>query len=78
MLTKKTEIVKNRTELICKEGWGFFLGGGVSDPLCLFSSSALHFSNYSFWIYHPVNWDDWHILAHAIASDFAEKSDSAY
>jgi hypothetical protein len=27
----------------------FFLGGGVSNPLCLSSSLALHFSDYSFW-----------------------------
>jgi hypothetical protein len=45
----------------------FFL---VSDPLCLSYTSALHFSNYSFWVRHPVNWDDRHLLAHAMASDF--------
>jgi hypothetical protein len=42
---------------------------GVSDPLCLFSSLALHFSNYCFLVHH-VNQDDWHHLAHAMASDF--------
>jgi hypothetical protein len=41
----------------------------VSDPLCLYSSSALFF-DYSFRSHHPVNWDDWHLLAHAMASDF--------
>jgi hypothetical protein len=28
------------------------------------------FSNYSFWVHHPVNCDDQHLLAHAMASDF--------
>jgi hypothetical protein len=27
------------------------------------------FSNYSFLAHHPVNWDDWYLLAHAMASD---------
>jgi hypothetical protein len=45
----------------------FFL---VSDPMFLSSPSALHFSNYSFLVHHPVNWDDWHLLARAMASDF--------
>jgi hypothetical protein len=31
---------------------GSFLG--VSDPSCLSSSSALHFSNYSFHVHHPL------------------------
>jgi hypothetical protein len=42
----------------------------VSDPLCLSSSSVLHFSDYSFLVHHPVNQDDQHLLAHATASDF--------
>jgi hypothetical protein len=46
----------------------FFL---VSDPLCLSSSSALHFSDYSFWVHHPVNQDDRQLLANAMASDFS-------
>jgi hypothetical protein len=55
-------------QLIKKLELRFF---GVSDPLCLsFSSSALHFSNYSFVVLHPVNWDDRHPLARAMASDF--------
>jgi hypothetical protein len=29
------------------------------------------FSDYSFWVYHPVNRDDQHLLAHAMASDFS-------
>jgi hypothetical protein len=28
------------------------------------------FSNDYFLVHHPVNWDDWHLLAHAMASDF--------
>jgi hypothetical protein len=43
----------------------------VSNPLCLSSSSALHFSDYSFWVQHLVNRDDQHLLAHAMASDFS-------
>jgi hypothetical protein len=35
--------------------------------LGLFSSSALHFSDYSLWVHHLVNR---HLLAHAMASDF--------
>jgi hypothetical protein len=31
---------------------------------------ALHFSNYSFLVHHPVNQDDWHLLTHTMASDF--------
>jgi hypothetical protein len=41
---------------------------GVSDPLRL-SSSALNFSDYSFFVHHPVNRDDRNLLAHAMASD---------
>jgi hypothetical protein len=29
------------------------------------------FSDYSFWVHHLVNPDDWHLLAHAKASDFS-------
>jgi hypothetical protein len=42
---------------------------GVSDPLCLSSSLALHFLRLFFLNYHLVNRDDWHLLAHALASD---------
>jgi hypothetical protein len=48
----------------------FFWGAAASDPLCL-SSSALHFSDYSFWVHHHVNRDDWQLLAHSMASDFS-------
>jgi hypothetical protein len=35
----------------------------INDPLCLSSSSsALHFSDYSFLVHHPVNGDDRHSL----------------
>jgi hypothetical protein len=29
------------------------------------------FSDYSFWVHHLVNWDDQHLLANAMASDFS-------
>jgi hypothetical protein len=49
-----------------------FLFFGVSDPLFLSSSLALYFcSDYSFWVHQIVNRDDWHLLAHAMASDFS-------
>jgi hypothetical protein len=50
----------------------FFLGGGVSDPLCLSSFSALPFSDYS------VYGDDRHLLAHAMASDFSVTWQTSY
>jgi hypothetical protein len=31
---------------------------------------AFHFSDYSFLVHHPVNRDDRHLLAHAMASEF--------
>jgi hypothetical protein len=37
-------------------------------PLLLLSPPF--FSDYSFLVHHPVNWDDQHPLAHAMASDF--------
>jgi hypothetical protein len=30
-----------------------------------------NFSDYTFWVHHLVNWDDRHLLAHAMASDFS-------
>jgi hypothetical protein len=51
-------------------GYFFFWGGGGRDSFCP-SSSALHFSKYSFRIHRPVNWDDRHLLAHAMACDFS-------
>jgi hypothetical protein len=48
-------------------------GGGVSNPY------ALRFYDYSFIVHHPVNQDDRHLLAHAIASDFlAELPDGIF
>jgi hypothetical protein len=41
----------------------------VMNPMCLSSSSALR--DYTFWFHHPVNRDDRHLLAHAMASDFS-------
>jgi hypothetical protein len=43
----------------------------VSNPLRLFSSSALHFFRLFFRVHHPVNRDDRHLLANAMASDFS-------
>jgi hypothetical protein len=68
-LIKKLEGQLNRW---VPEPGSFFLGGGVSNPLCFSSSLALHF----FWIFffcvhHPANRDDRHVLAHAMASDFS-------
>jgi hypothetical protein len=40
-------------------------------PLCLSFSSALHFSDYSFWVHHLVNRNDRQLLAHEMASDFS-------
>jgi hypothetical protein len=42
--------------------------------LCLSSSSALLFSNYSFWVHHLVHQDDQQLLAYAMASDFYDFS----
>jgi hypothetical protein len=41
---------------------------GVSDPLCLSSSSAFHFFWLFFSVHHLVNWDDRHLLAHAMCN----------
>jgi hypothetical protein len=43
----------------------------VSNPLCLSSSSALHFFRLFFLVHHFVNQDDQHLLTHAMASDFS-------
>jgi hypothetical protein len=42
----------------------------VREPLFLSYSSALNFSDYPFLVHHPVNWDDWHLFAHAMSSYF--------
>jgi hypothetical protein len=34
-------------------------------PLLPLLLPGLHFSDYSFLVQHPVNRDDWHLLAHA-------------
>jgi hypothetical protein len=43
----------------------------VSNPLCLSSSSTLHFCQLFFLVHHLDNRDDQHLLAHAMASDFS-------
>jgi hypothetical protein len=47
----------------------FFGGLRPLVPLLLLGPPL--FSNYSFCFHHPVNQDDWHLLAHAMASDFS-------
>jgi hypothetical protein len=46
------------------------LWGGGSDPMCPPLRPSI-FSYYSFWVHHPVNRHDWHLLEHAMASDFS-------
>jgi hypothetical protein len=50
--------------------WNFSGSFPGKNPL-FYSSSTLHFSDYSFMVHHPVNRDDRHLLAHAMASDFS-------
>jgi hypothetical protein len=40
---------------------------GVSDPCASPPPGPSIFSDYSFWFHHPVNWDDQHLLANAMA-----------
>jgi hypothetical protein len=49
---------------------------GVQQPLVhlLSSSSALHFFQLFFLVHHPVNRDDQHLIAHAMASYFSVTS----
>jgi hypothetical protein len=47
---------------------GFF--GESATPYASPSPWPSIFSNYSFLVRHTVNWDDRHLLAHAMASDF--------
>jgi hypothetical protein len=44
---------------------------GVSNPLSLSSSSALHFFQIFFLCHHLVNRNDWHLLSLAKTSDFS-------
>jgi hypothetical protein len=46
-----------------------FLGGSATP--CASPPPPSIFSDYSFWVHHLVNWDDRHLLAHAMASDFS-------
>jgi hypothetical protein len=54
-----------------KTGARFFFFLWLSDPLCLSSSSVLHFSDYYYLVHHPVNWDDQHLFALAMGPDFS-------
>jgi hypothetical protein len=49
-------------------GQCFFVGQRPLVPLLL---GPPFFSDYSFQFHHPANRDDWHLLAHAMASDFS-------
>jgi hypothetical protein len=47
-----------------------FLFCGSATPCASPPSRPSIFSNYSFWVHHPANRDDRHLLAHAMVSDF--------
>jgi hypothetical protein len=49
----------------------FFGGGGAAAPCSSPFPQPSIFSDYSFLVYHPDNWDDRHLLANAMASDFS-------
>jgi hypothetical protein len=49
----------------------FFLGGGgAAAPSAYPPPWPSIFPDYSFLVYHPLNQDGQHLLAHAMASDF--------
>jgi magnesium-transporting ATPase (P-type) len=64
-ITKVTFLINSGPIKKCL--WG---GGGSQQPLVPLVLLALHFSNYSFLVHHPVNQDDWHLVAFTMASDF--------
>jgi Fe-S-cluster containining protein len=45
--------------------------GGSTTPCASPPPWPSIFSDYSFWIHNLANWDDRHLLAHAMASDFS-------
>jgi hypothetical protein len=47
-----------------------FFGGGAVFPCAYPPPQPSILSDYYFLVHHPVNRDEWHILAHAMASDF--------
>jgi hypothetical protein len=49
----------------------FFWGGGAATPYASPPRQPSIFSDYSFCVHHPVNRDDQHLLARAMASDFS-------
>jgi hypothetical protein len=60
-------VIKGQDKAVKRRGFKHrylkvFRGEGVSDPLCLYTSSALNFSHYSFLVHHPVNRDDRQLL----------------
>jgi hypothetical protein len=55
---------------ICSTMSLFFVVFLVSNPLHLSSYSALLFCQLFFFVHHPLNLDDQHLLAHSMATDF--------
>jgi hypothetical protein len=52
------------------QGYTHVLGGVSAIPCAFPPPRPSIFSDYSFLVYHPVNRDDRHLLAHAMASGF--------
>jgi hypothetical protein len=59
----------NVSEILIK--FLFWEGGGSATPCASPPPQPSIFSDYSFWVHHPINWDDRHLLAQAKASDFS-------
>jgi hypothetical protein len=49
----------------------FSLFCGSATPCAVLPPWPSIYSDYSFCVHHPANFDDWHLLAHAMASDFS-------
>jgi hypothetical protein len=47
-----------------------YIWGGAATPCASLLFGPLFYYDYSFLVHHPVNRDDQHLLAHAMASDF--------
>jgi hypothetical protein len=58
------EVVPHRIQIRVLEGFVW-----SANP-CASPQPSIFF-NYSFLVHHPVNPDDWHLLAHAMAADFS-------
>jgi hypothetical protein len=62
-------VVRHKIHVSCKHTLEVLRGQRPLVPLLLIGPPF--FPNYSFWVHHPVNRDDWHLLANAMASDFS-------